>query len=374
VLKLLHTADLHLDAALTALGPRREERRRDFLQTLARIVDLAIGEEVDLVLVAGDLFDVPHPSSRVLGVVRGELKRLQGHGILPVLLPGTHDGPYGSPSVYQDDSLAGALVLHSPGTEPVRCTTPKGRVAHLYGGGYCGGDSALHLGRMRRIEAPGYHVGLLHGALEGSPEWDCRDQDLPFGLAQATAWDLDYLALGHYHRFQTLTAAGRCLGCYPGSPEGKRFGENGPRFVALVEVEIRSARVRAVPVQRRRLQVETLDVSRFGSTAGLAAAISNLGGEDVLLRLDLVGSRDAPLDLIALQAECEDGFFFLRLEDQTRCLDSDFARRLLREETVRGQCLRRCRQLLDERPDDREIIEMAWRELLLQFQKAGQGR
>lgn len=371
MLKLLHTADLHLDAPLHSLGPLRNLRREDFLNTFKRIVELALAEQVDLFLVAGDLFDVPNPSSRVLGVVRAELARLAAAGVTSVLLPGTHDGVYGWSSIYRDGGMPHALVLTGDGVPPLGCRTVKGEQVHLYGGPYRGEAPALHLAGLQRVDAPGYHIGLLHGALEGSPEWDYREKDLRFTLDQTTAWDLDYLALGHYHRFQTLEISGRCLGCYPGTPEGKRFGENGERYVALVEVSHKASCVRAVAVQSRRLDVKSLDLSHLPTYADVVAAVNRFASPDLLLRLKLTGSLDVPLDTDALQAECEDGFFQLQLQDRTHCLDSDFARRLLNEQTIRGACLRRCRTLMEERPEDRDLIEMAWRELLSKFQTIG---
>ena len=69
-LKFLHTADLHLGAKFVKLGGKGVKQRKRLCQVFLDIVDLAIQEKVDVVLLAGDTFDNQHPSSDSLTAFR----------------------------------------------------------------------------------------------------------------------------------------------------------------------------------------------------------------------------------------------------------------------------------------------------------------
>jgi DNA repair exonuclease SbcCD nuclease subunit len=374
VIKLLHTADLHLDAPFPSLDDKEALRRNDFLLTFERLLTLAIKNEVDLFLVAGDLFDSPRPSAAMVGKVQAGLKRLSDRGIVPVLLPGTHDGTVSADSVYRRTEFPGAVVLGGAVVdEPVSLSVRDSQV-HLYGFAYRSFASENALSGMARRSAEGIHIGMLHGSRQGSPEWDYRKKDLPFTLPQLMGWGLDYVALGHYHGFEELKEDGRIYACYPGSPEGKRFGENGPRYCALVTLDADGAGVTRMAVNSRTLEERALDLSGCDGLESASAAISALGGPDLLLRLTLTGIVEAPLDLDALRARCGGDFFHLQFQDKTRLFDSDFARRIEGEETVRGVFVRRARRLMEEAPAEQKgLVEEAFREVLVRFGAFGGG-
>jgi len=372
MLRLLHSADLHLDAPFPSLGEREEQRRSDFLKTFERMVNLAIKSEVRLVLIAGDLFDNPRPAAAVVGQVQAGLKRLVDRGIVPVLLPGTHDNVILPDSVYRRETFPGAVVLNTPAQqEPVRVEI-DGTSVFLYGFAYAGSLSEQALNGMRRCEEHGVHIGLLHGSRIGSPEWDYRKKDLPFDLSMLQEWDLDYVALGHYHGFEELKAEGRLYACYPGSPEGKRFGENGTRHAALVAVGSRQACVEPCKVNGRMLDEQSVDLSGHSSLGEAATAIQTLGHPDLLLRLTLTGIIETPLELEQLHQQCAGSFFHLELLDRTQLFDSALAQRIAHEETVRGVFVRRMQRMMHEAPEEQRVkLDAAFREVMVRFVKCG---
>ncbi len=373
MIRLLHAADLHLDAPFPSLGSGEQERRADFIQTFERIVTLAIKSEVDLLLVAGDLFDRPRPSSAVVGKVQAAFRRLVDRGIVPVVLPGTHDSVVPGDSVYRTAEFPGAVMLTNPRVEEPVCVQVREKSVFLYGFAYRGFDSDEAFAGMSRRAAEGVHIGLLHGSRQGSPEWDYRKKDLPFTLDHLRAWNLDYVALGHYHSFELFQAAGRLYGCYPGSPEGKRFGENGPRHCVLVTIDADGTRVEKAVVNTKVLDDRELDLSGCADQAEAAEAICALGSPDLLLKLRLTGIVEAPLDLEALQGRCSGNFFHLELRDATHLFDSDLARRIEGEQTVRGIFVRNARKAIAEAdPDAREHLEGAFREVLVRFRAFGE--
>lgn len=372
MMRILHTADLHLGAPFPSLGEAEKVRQNDFLQTFERLLTLAIKREVQLFVIAGDLFDAPKPDPDLVAKVQAGLKRLADRGILTVLLPGTHDSTVAADSVYRRHEFPGAVLLTSPVVDEPVGIEVAGEEVYLYGFAYRSFASDNALAGMARRKPEGIHIGLLHGSRQGSPEWEYRKKDLPFSLATLQQWGLDYVALGHYHNFEVIESGGRTYGCYPGSPEGKRFGENGPRFCALVSVESGRATVEPLPVGGRILDELTLDLSGCETLQAAIDKIHALRSSDLLLRLTLSGVVEAPLDLKTLHARTAGEFFHLEFVDKTHLFDSDFARRIETEETVRGVFVRRARQLMaDAAPEQRQVVEDAFREVLVRFQSFG---
>jgi len=374
-LRLLHTADLHLGAPCTWLGDLASTRQKDFLRTFRRITECCIEHQVDLFLVAGDLFDRPSPDPSLVLSVQQECSRLLEHGITTVLLPGTHDSVWGRSSLYRTDDFPDSIILdHSFSDGPVRHLV-NGIPVHLYGSAFRGEKPEELYPFMRRRDAEGFHLGMVHGSLKKAPQWECRDKDIPFTLEDLNSWGLDYVALGHYHSYQVMEQGGEVLACYPGSPEGKNFTDPGERFVALVEIDAKGARVVPLAVQTRTHASLSIDMSVESSLETLKRRIAGLADENLLLRIELTGSVDAPFDLRDILAACSDSFFYLDILDRTRFQDGALLRQLAREETIVGMCVRRFQEMLQDDPDNRETIESAMKEVVLRFHSdSGQRR
>src|SRR4249919_3835255 len=105
MLRLLHTADVHLGARHADLGDAASTQRERQFAAFVATVDLAIAERVDLVLIAGDLFDSNVQPRRSVERVAAELARLVQARIRTAIIPGTHD-VYDRASIYRAYDLA----------------------------------------------------------------------------------------------------------------------------------------------------------------------------------------------------------------------------------------------------------------------------
>src|SRR5688500_10588622 len=103
--RLLHTADVHLGARHADLGEQAAAQRERQFAAFKATVDLAIAEKVDVVLIAGDLFDSNTQPKRSVERVAAELARLVAAKIRTVMIPGTHD-VYDRASIYRTHDLA----------------------------------------------------------------------------------------------------------------------------------------------------------------------------------------------------------------------------------------------------------------------------
>src|SRR5215212_1599064 len=100
MLRLLHTADVHLGARHADLGARAAAQRERQFAAFVATVDLALSERVDVLMIAGDLFDSNVQPRRSVERVAGQLRRLVAARIRTVITPGTHDVHDGA-SIYR---------------------------------------------------------------------------------------------------------------------------------------------------------------------------------------------------------------------------------------------------------------------------------
>jgi DNA repair exonuclease SbcCD nuclease subunit len=190
-MKLLHIADVHLDAPFRWLGSKGKDQRRQVKDTFRATVDLALEERVDAVLVAGDLCDCNSPPQDTLDFLRSELNRLN----VPVfVLPGTHDC-YDATSVYRKID-----VFHSPQIHVFDETHTSFEIDSLsltvHGKANRTNAAPINpLSGLERNPATQFNVAIAHGSLA----MPGTENDYPLKRSDIEISKMDYVALGHWH-------------------------------------------------------------------------------------------------------------------------------------------------------------------------------
>ncbi|MCZ2822355.1 exonuclease SbcCD subunit D [Modestobacter sp. VKM Ac-2977] len=268
-MRLLHTSDWHIGRSLHGTDLLAEQE-----QVLGGLADVVRAESVDVVLVAGDVYDRAVPSADATGVLDRVLMRLRGAGAQIVLTPGNHDSArrlgFGAGLLARSGVHVRALTPALD--EPVMLTDEHGDVA-VYGLPYLEPEVARHeLGlpdargheavvgaAMDRVRADLFlrprtrSVVLAHAFVGGGLPSE-SERDICVGgvdLVSAAVFDgVDYVALGHLHRPQSLSDRIR----YSGSPLAYSFGEAGQQKQAwLVDLDASGlAEVRPVPLPAPR--------------------------------------------------------------------------------------------------------------------------
>lgn len=226
-MKLLHFADLHLDAPFAWLEPdaarRRRQRRRE---TLTRILALAEAEQVDAVLCAGDLFEHDRVQPDTVAFLQASFAR----STRPIFLaPGNHDW-YGPQSPY--------LVTHWSDNVHV-FTEAELRPARLAEGVTLWG--AAHRAPANtdgffagfRVAGEGIHLALAHASERSwlTAQESGKQPHAPFDAADIEDAGFSHAFLGHFHVPKDAERH-----TYPGNPDPLEFGETGERGVVLVTV------------------------------------------------------------------------------------------------------------------------------------------
>jgi DNA repair protein SbcD/Mre11 len=314
-LKLLHTSDWHVGKVLKGL-PRLAEQQ----QVLAEVVGVARDEAVDVVLVAGDLFESAAPVPEAQHLVWRTLLDLRGGGAEVLVIAGNHDNGHLLEALSPLARAAGIHVLGRVkppeqgavvdlavrGGETARValvpflsqryvvhaaqlmSDDAAQLAGTYAGRYREVMSAM----CRSFGSRTVNVVVAHGYVRGGQEGggERPAQSIEDYWVDATVFpaSAQYVALGHLHRTQQLPGAAPIW--YSGSPLQVDFGEEDQsKHVLLVDVEAgRPARVtehRLTTPRRLRTVAGTLDA---------LAVVATTAGDD-LLRVVATEARRAGL-------------------------------------------------------------------------------
>jgi DNA repair exonuclease SbcCD nuclease subunit len=351
MLRLLHLADVHLGARHNDLGDQAAAQRERQFAAFKAAIDLAISEKVDVVLIAGDLFDSNTQPKRSVERVAAELKRLVASSIRTVILPGTHD-VYDRSSVYRAYDLA-AMAGSPPDDDAVTVLTPERGWVDLAAcdvivhGTVFPTKRAPHspLREVRAVtgeDAPTWNVGMVHGAIAipGSTDSD----EVVVTTEEIAASGLDYLALGHWHS-TSKGKAGHTTWAYAGAPEPVAVDQDGAGKVLVVELERESTgkkvvRTREHRVGRTTFRREDVDAATVGSQAELVERLSKLADPDLVLQARLTGVHPDELDLDVdeVEAALRPSFLRVRLRDSSMPALTEGA--LPSPETIAGAFIR----------------------------------
>ncbi len=297
LIKFVHAADLHLDSPFAGIRGVAPDHVRDALyeatfEAYSNIIDLCIDEQVDALLIAGDIYDGADRSLRAqLRFIEG-LNRLDANGIQSFVCHGNHDPLDGWAARLEYPSSCHRFADQ---WEEVPMLPDDPDRAVVYGISYPTRDvyENLVIG-LEVMDDESYNVGLLHANVGGNADHALY---APCSLEDLTRSGLDYWALGHVHTRQVLRASNPTV-VYPGNPQGRHPNEKGARGVYLVIVdENRRSTLDFRAVDTVRWQEIDVAIDELGTEqelidyihAEIGASVQNASGRDLVLRVKLTG-------------------------------------------------------------------------------------
>ena len=337
-MRILHTADLHLDSAFSSFGKKDAEHYRELGRTLLKnIFECAKHEKCEMILIAGDLFDSKFVSNDTRTLFASLVR---GAGIPVVISPGNHD-PYSENSFYtlmEKENIENLYVFSAPELQIFDFDELRVRVF-----GYAFTSPVINESPLLEARLPednGYLKLLCAHADMSSP----LSRYAPISLAELSRFGFAYSALGHIHnRDEKEDAAGRVR--YSGFAEGRSFDELGEGGIFVVDVDELSCEVKRISLSSRAFYIDELNVSQ---TVGnikekLCQHIKDKNYRyGTYLRLVLTGTAEPQsIKTVKSLAEelCEDtGLEYLEIEDST--LPIFDGKYLEKDVTVRGEVYR----------------------------------
>lgn len=262
-MKVLHTADLHLDRSFEGLknSPKQliEKLQHANQKVLTAIVDSAIKHQVDMVIFAGDTFHQSRTSIRTQAYFIDEMQRLEQAKIPVFMTFGNHD--YYVAERYWFDFPKNVFLFQNEQVETHYFTTKNQEKVAVTGFSYQQpwiNDTKLLTFPLKDPVAD-LHIGIYHGDTTTNGQQNYA----PFSFSEMKKKGYDYWALGHIHQPQMVSADPLIV--YPGTPQGHTKKERALQGVAIISVESGHATARFEPVAQIHWQVEKCSLSQAGN-------------------------------------------------------------------------------------------------------------
>lgn len=289
----IHAADLHLGGMFSGFrhlpDTLYEKLRTCSYEALRNLIQTAITEKVDFVILAGDIYDGNDRSLKAQIQFQKAMEQLNKEGIPVYLIHGNHDFLEGN---YFNLSLPPNVHIFGREVEVKEHVKEDGTSSMLYGFSY----GQRHI-KERMIEgyikqpSGDFHIGLLHGNLDGET---AHGNYAPFTKMELVQKGFDYWALGHIHK--RMLVLNEPYAVYPGCLQGRNRKETGEKGFYLVHLSETETKLDFRPASVLNWQEETveasgLEMNRLIQHINERKEHYRQAGKDILLELILDASK-----------------------------------------------------------------------------------
>ncbi len=305
MLKIIHTADLHLGSQMDTRMPQEKVklRRAEIRSSFFRMVELAKREGVRHILLAGDIFDserAPKADKELFyNIIKGSPE------ITFYYLRGNHD-------LSEDYSGLGLKNLVTFTDEWSSYELGDGVVLH---GIEMTESNCKALYKTLSTDKGKTNIVMLHGQIAGT-----AGNGL-IHLPSLTGKSISYLALGHVHSYSSGRLDADGIYAYSGCLEGRGFDECGEKGFISLSIANGKTEHKFIPHSQRTIKSVSLDISGCDGAYSIVSLIKSMGfGEDDIVRVELVGEADFDLSGIAdnITKMLEPYLFFIRVKNSAR--------------------------------------------------------
>jgi exonuclease SbcD len=363
-IRFIHTSDIHLDTSFSGAGfpSRLGDRKREAIRgTLRRILEDARRHAVDLVLMAGDLFEHDRVTPDTIEFLKQQFENLAP---IPVFIaPGNHD-PFVPDSPYCEEVWP--KNVHIFREEEFRSVVLVEKGVRVTGFGFNRAQLQERLfQKLPVLPKNAWNLVLAHGSdTSGVPAG--KSAHGPFTIDEIAGKNVLYCALGHYHQQRAVAnPLDATQVWYCGIPEGRAWDEEGMRGYLLGEIDDNGVlTVLSRPANQYPFATITVDCEGYATREQIIDAIlqhrNSAFDAKTILRVCLEGALDSRLDLSTAEMEERLAGEVLHIvwEDRTSpALDFDA---LAKDRTLCGYFVRSMnQQIAAAQAADRPVLERA---------------
>ena len=303
-MKIIHCADLHLGSRLTSLptGNIRDTRKKEILKTFNGMIDYARENNINIIMLSGDVFDSDRPSKKDKTFFYDAIKA--NTDITFLYLRGNHDieesliEEFDNLKTFTDewqsykfDDIVISGIELSPNNK-----------SSLY--------SSLSLNK------DDLNIVMMHGDIntKGKEYID---------LKKLGNKNIDYLALGHIHMYGESKIDNRGIAIYPGCLDGRGFDELGEKGFVVLDIEKNKIEHTFVPFSSRIIVEKEIDISEannfYEAKDIIQSEISSIKSTS-LVKIILTGKVSFDVSTIIEDVESlfTDKFFFLKVYSELK--------------------------------------------------------
>ena len=325
MIKVLHCADIHLDTPFNCPDKQKSETRRAELRgTFTSMMLYAKTHKIDIMLIAGDMFDMEFVTRETVALVLREFAANPYCRF--VISPGNHD-PYGEDRVYAKTDFPENVYIFE---NSQLCyfsfddVGPDHDSVDVYGYAFTSPTMKFNPFAMKNPKNPS-HINLLcgHGDMHSPISPTC-----PITVDDIKNSRFDYIALGHIHNSSGIERIGDTWYGYSGCLEGRSQNETGYKGAIVAEISkssgVATVNAKGVRFSKRRCENETVNVTGAALQEEVAEHIGAMlnekrYGTDTSLKVTLEGDVSSKLVMNKKQLEAQfaPGLFRIEIVDRT---------------------------------------------------------
>lgn len=247
MVKFIHSADLHLDSPFKSRSKMPsgilDVLMESTYNSVTRMMDHAIEEKVDFIIIAGDVFDQANRTLKSEIFMKRQFERLRQAGIFAYVIHGNHDPLTDGIRTSWPDNV----TVFGENVESYEMISAKGESVFLHGFSYFLDDTYENKLEDYPVNTmnDGIHIGILHGTYSKSQYGQERYTE--FNLEVLNEKLYHYWALGHIHQREQLSDLPPIH--YSGNIQGRHKNEYGEKGFLMVEGDDVYLTSRFVPVQ-----------------------------------------------------------------------------------------------------------------------------
>ena len=355
-IKILHCADIHFDTPFKELGKKLSQvSKEELLEVFKKIINIVIDEQVDILLIAGDVFDNFTVNKTTLYFIASQLSRINNTQVF--ISPGNHD-PYNSRSFYEIMDWPENVYIFKGELEKVDLEDLN---LTVWGAAFNNQYEKKTLFRNVEIDNSRINLMVIHGEISNNISENIYN---PIYLEDIKKSGMEYIAVGHRHEFSGIKREGKTFYAYSGCPQGRGFDEIGDKGIIIGDIAKDEVHLSFRPICKRKYNTVEIDISGLDTYEEVCSVILNSFPKDErennFFKIVLKGQLKEHLIINedVLLSKLKEQFYYLKIINNTSVeINMD---ELASEFSVKGRFVSKMLKILADYPEeDKEIINLA---------------
>ena len=314
-IKVLHTGDIHFDTPFSGMTPKEALKSKEELkQVFEKIIKITMEKEIDILLIAGDIFDNLSVNKTTLYFIKNCFENISKVNVF--ISPGNHD-PFNEKSFYNIVEWPNNVHIFKGAMENVILEDLN---TIVWGAGF----NTSHVNKsllkeVKRVEEYN-NIMVLHGEITNTKD---GNEYNPITEEEIARSNMDYIALGHRHKFSDVKKIENTYYSYSGCPQGRGFDELEDKGIILIELKDKFVESRFVRTSIRNYYEKEINIQGcFGYNEVKSKIINEIPGnhrKNNFYKIILKGEvcEEFTLNEEFLQESLKDEFHFVKIIDKS---------------------------------------------------------
>jgi DNA repair exonuclease SbcCD nuclease subunit len=330
--------------------------KEELKEVFEKIIKITLEKEIDILLIAGDVFDNLSVNKTTLYFIKSCFESISKVHVF--ISPGNHD-PFNEKSFYSIVEWSDNVHIFKGNMEMVILEDLD---TVVWGAGF----NTPHVNKslLKNVKrAEGYNnLMVLHGEIANNQD---GNEYNPITEEEIAKTNMDYIALGHRHKFSEIKKVENTYYSYSGCPQGRGFDEHEDKGVVLIELQNKFLETTFIRTSIRNYYEKEINIQGcFGYNEVKNKIITNISSEERknnFYKLILIGevSEEFTLNEEFLEELLKEEFYFIKIIDRSE-IKLDISK-LLEGYSLKSMFAKKIYERLEsaETEEEREIIILA---------------